>query len=85
VLIEKSYIMLGEESMFIRKITGNTLLVNRGEDNTPVMTHASGTAVNVINSADDELIDLDDDFGFSESRYNFADGKVYSTTKGIDV
>ena len=85
VLTEKSYIMLGEESMFIRKITGNTLLVNRGEDNTSVASHASGTAVNVINNADDELIDLDDDFGFSESRYDFADGKVYSTTKGIDV
>jgi hypothetical protein len=28
---------------------------------------------------------LDDDFGFSESRYDFSDGKIYSTTKGIDV
>lgn len=85
VLTEKSYIMIDGESMFIRKITGNSILVNRGEDNTPVTTHVSGSAVNVINDADDELIDLDDDFGFSESRYDFADGKVYSTTKGIDV
>jgi hypothetical protein len=85
VLTEKSYIMIGGESMYVRKITGNTLLVNRGENDTPVASHTSGTAVNVINSADDELIDLDDDFGFSESRYNFGDGKVYSTTKGIDV
>ena len=85
VLTEKSYIMIGGESMYIRKITGNTLLVNRGENDTPVTSHTSGTAVNVINSADDELIDLDDDFGFSESRYDFGDGKVYSTTKGIDV
>ena len=38
-----------------------------------------------INDEDDELIDLDDDFGFSESRYDFGDGKVYSTTKGTDV
>jgi len=85
VLTEKSYIMIDSESMFIRKITGNTLLVNRGQDNTNITTHASGTALNVINDADDELIDLDDDFGFSESRYDFADGKVYSTTKGTDV
>ena len=85
VLTEKSYIMIGGESMYVRKITGNTLLVNRGENDTPVASHTSGTAVNVINSADDELIDLDDDFGFSESRYDFGDGKVYSTTKGIDV
>jgi len=85
VLTEKSYIMIDSESMFIRKITGNTLLVNRGQDNTEITTHASGTALNVINDADDELIDLDDDFGFSESRYDFGDGKIYSTTKGTDV
>jgi hypothetical protein len=29
---------------------------------------------------------LDDDFGFSEYRYNFdGDGKIYSSTKGIDL
>jgi hypothetical protein len=85
VLLEKTYIMIGSESMFIRKISGNTLTVNRGQDNTPITTHAVGTALNVINNADDELIDLDDDFGFSESRYDYGDGKVYSTTKGTDV
>lgn len=85
VLLEKTYIMIDSESMFIRKISGNTLTVNRGQDNTPITTHAAGTALNVINDADDELIDLDDDFGFSESRYEFGDGKVYSTTKGIDL
>ena len=85
VLVENSYIMIGDESMFIKQITGNTLSVNRGQDRTQITTHASGTAVNVINDVDKELIDLDDDFGFSESRYDFGDGKVYSTTKGIDV
>lgn len=84
-LIEKSYIMIDSESMFIREITGNTLLVNRGQDKTDIVSHTAGTAINVINDADDELIDLDDDFGFSESRYDFGDGKVYSTTKGTDV
>ena len=85
VLIENSYIMINDEAMFIRKIIGNTLSVNRGQNNTQVFNHVSGTAINVINNSDDELIDLDDDFGFSEYRYDFADGKVYSTTKGIDV
>jgi hypothetical protein len=85
VLTENSYIMIGNEAMFIRKITGNTLSVSRGENNTQIFNHISGTALNVINNSDDELIDLDDDFGFSEYRYDFADGKVYSTTKGIDV
>jgi len=84
-LIVNSYIQIDNESMYIRKITGNSLLVNRGQDKTTITTHAAGTAVNVINDADDALIDLDDDFGFSESRYDFADGKVYSTTKGVDI
>ena len=84
-LVVNSYIQIDDESMYIRKITGNTLLVNRGQDKTTITTHVSGTAINVINDADDELIDLDDDFGFSESRYDFADGKIYSTTKGTDV
>jgi len=84
-LVEKSYIQIDSESMYIREINGNTLLVNRGQDGTATVEHLSGTNVNVINDADDTLIDLDDDFGFSESRYDFVDGKVYSTTKGIDV
>ena len=84
-LIVNSYIQIDDESMYIRKITGNTLLVNRGQDKTTITIHTSGTAINVIDDADDELIDLDDDFGFSESRYDFGDGKVYSTTKGTDV
>ena len=84
-LVEKSYIQIDNESMFIREIDGNTLLVNRGQDGTTVTTHTEGTAVNVINDADNELIPFDDDFGFSESRYDFGDGKIYSTTKGTDV
>ena len=84
-LVVNSYIQIDNESMFIREINGNSLLVNRGQDKTDITTHTSGTAVNIINDADNELIDLDDDFGFSESRYDFGDGKVYSTTKGTDV
>ena len=84
-LVVNSYIQIDDESMYIRKITGNTLSVNRAQDNTGIAIHTSGTAVNVINDADDELIDLDDDFGFSEYRFDFEDGKVYSPSKGIDV
>ena len=84
-LIAKSYIQIDNESMYIREINGNTLLVNRGQDSTPITTHAEGTALNVINDVDDELIDFGDDFGFSEYRYDYSDGKTYSTTKGTDV
>jgi len=84
-LIINSYIQIDDESMYIKKITGNTLTVDRAKDGTIAVEHASGTAVNVINDSDDQLIDFDDDFGFSEYRYDFDDGKIYSTTKGTDV
>jgi len=84
-LIVGSYIQIGSESMYIREIDGNELLVNRGQDNTSTVAHESGTTVNVIDNADDALIDLGDDFGFSEYRFDFDDGKVYSPTKGIDL
>ena len=71
--------------MYIRKINGNTLTVNRSQDGTIASSHASGTAVNVINSVDDDLIDLDDDFGFSETLTYFDDSKTYSPTQGIDI
>lgn len=80
-----SYIQIDQESMYIREIVGNTLLVNRAQDGTILTSHASGTSVNVIDIRDHDLIDLDDDFGFSEYRYDYGDGKTYSTTKGTDV
>jgi hypothetical protein len=84
-LISKTYIQIGEEVMFIREIAGNVIKVNRGENGTTATTHEALDAVNAIDAADDELIDLDDDFGFNESTFNFNDGKIYSTTKQTDV
>tara|TARA_Y100001937_G_C6979178_1_gene266919 strand:- start:11 stop:703 length:693 start_codon:yes stop_codon:yes gene_type:complete len=84
-LISKTYIQIGEEVMFIREIAGNVIKVNRGENGTIATTHEALDVVNAIDAADDELIDLDDDFGFNESTFNFNDGKIYSTTKQTDV
>ena len=71
--------------MYVKTITGNTLTVSRAQNATQIATHANGTAINVINHYDDDLIPEGDDFGFSEYRYDYADGRVYSTTKGVDV
>jgi hypothetical protein len=77
--------MVNEESMFIKDITGNRLTVLRGQDNTIPAIHEEGDVLNVINSADNELIEYGDDFGFDENYFDFGDGKVYSPRKGIDV
>ena len=84
-LVVNSYIQINNEAMYIREINGNVLLVNRGENGTTVAEHDSGSTLNVINSNDDVMISLDDDFGFSEYRYDYGDGRTYSTTKGTDV
>lgn len=84
-LVEKTYIMINGESMYIKDINGNTLTVLRGQDNTVAEIHEEGDAINIINSQDDELIPIGDDFGFNEDYFDFGDGKVYSPRKGIDV
>jgi hypothetical protein len=83
--IVNSYIQIGEESMYIKEINGNILLVNRGQDSSVISEHEPGTPVNVIDSNDAELIEFGDDFGFSEYRFDYEDGKSYSSTKGEDV
>ena len=71
--------------MFIRKITNETLLVRRGEDGTQALSHIQGSIVDVVNAADDALIEVGDDFGFSEERFDLDLGKTYSPSKGTDV
>ena len=79
------YIDIGEELMMIKTISGNTLTVKRGSDGTTKSSHINGDAVNIVNTADDVLVELGDDFGFSEQRFDYGDGRVWSPTKGADV
>ena len=79
------YLQIEDEVMYVRKVGETEILVNRGENNTVASTHIEGTAINIIDNLDNQLISLDDDFGFSEYRFDFEDGKVYSPSKGIDV
>ena len=52
------YIDIGEELMMIKSITGNTLVVKRGSDGTTKASHINGDVVNVVNTADDVLLNL---------------------------
>ena len=38
-----------------------------------------------VNAADDALVEVGDDFGFSEQRFDLPDFRTYSPTKGVDV
>ena len=84
-LTTTTYVAIDNELMYITAIDGNKITVRRGEDGTIIDTHTSGTNVDAVNAADDALVELGDDFGFSEQRFDFGDGKIYSPTKGVDV
>jgi hypothetical protein len=53
--------------MYVDSKSGNTLTVKRGQDATTKQAHVSGAAIKVITSADNDLIPVGDDFGFSDS------------------
>ena len=64
-LTAKTYVDLNGEELFIKSISGNKITVNRGQDNTTILSHVKGSPIKVINDADDALIAEGDDFGFS--------------------
>jgi len=80
-----SYIAIQNELMYIKEIDNETITVRRAEDGSISDSYIQGTAIDAVNSDDDALIEVGDDFGFSETRYDFGDGRSYSTTKGVDV
>jgi hypothetical protein len=85
LLSKNDYIMIEDEEMLITSIIENEIKVVRGKDNTIIVPHTKNSYIHIINDADDALIEQDDDFGFTEYRYDYGDGKTYSPTKGIDV
>lgn len=62
---ENRYITIDNEEIYVDRKEGNELYVLRGQDGTNITSHVSGTAVNLITTADNELIEFGDDFGFS--------------------
>ena len=66
-LVEDGYIIIDNESMKVEKITGNEIKVWRGQDGTTAATHVGGAGIGTITSADNDLIEVGDDFGFDGS------------------
>lgn len=84
-LVVDTFIEIDSEIMKIKSIAGNRITVRRGEYSTMITNHDFGAALNVITPQDTALIEPADDFGFSEFRYDYDDGKVYSPSKDEDV
>jgi len=84
-LVVDGYIYIGKELLQIREISGSTLLVHRGSDGTQADSHLAGVSIDAVTQADSDLVEPGDDFGFSEERFDFGDGKTFSPSKGIDI
>jgi hypothetical protein len=85
-LSKNNRIVIDSEVMKVLEIADpTTIIVRRGYDNTVISTHVQNTFINLLTSEDDNLIDVDDDFGFNEETITFADSRSYSPTRRIDI
>ena len=85
-LSSNTYIQINSEVFRIREINGTNLLVQRGQFGTKITEHYSGTAISQVDAQDSALIEVGDEFGFTESRSFFdVDGLEYSTVQGGDI
>ena len=82
-----NYIDINEEEVYVTKVntTDNKLTVERGKDGTTVKEHVKGSPLKLISAADNALIEVGDDFGFSGTTQTFGDGYVFSPSLGTDV
>ena len=64
-LTKATYVDVDGEEMYIDSISGNEVSVKRGQDGTTAKAHVRGAPVKEITDADDDLIEMGDDFGFS--------------------
>ena len=88
------YIVINNENMQIRSISGTDVTVYRAVDGTTAVDHVAGSIVNIISgtrtpdlplTGDDNLIVAGDDFGFNELTSFYQDYKDYSPSQGTDV
>ena len=64
----KKYVEIGGEEMFVTKISGNKITVERGKDETTIISHLRGAEIKGIDytsTEDSDLVEFGDDFGFS--------------------
>ena len=79
-------IIIDTEIMKVKEIPdGTTIVVKRGWDNTTAASHLENASIDVLSTADNVLVDVDDDFGFDGTIEDFTDGKTYSPTQRTDV
>ena len=64
-LTKSTYIDIDNEELYVKSISGNKVTVERGKDGRTAAAHLNGAEILAITDADDALIEMGDDFGFS--------------------
>jgi len=71
-------IIIDSEIMKIKTIPdATTIVVHRGYDGSTAVSHLENTVINLLNTADDNLVEPDDDFGFNGLIEDFTDSQQY--------
>ena len=79
-------VVIDSEIMKIQeKPDATTLVVKRGFDRTIKVEHLENTKINKLTTADDNLIDIDDDFGFNETSSIFTDSLQFNPATRTDT
>ncbi len=64
-----TYFEIDGESVYIKKVTGNKITIDRARDNTIAKDHVKGTALKSITQVDNDLIEIGDNFGFDGNTF----------------
>ena len=64
-LTKSTYIDIDDEELYVKSISGNKVTVERGKDGRTAASHLNGAEILAITDADDALVEMGDDFGFS--------------------
>jgi hypothetical protein len=67
LLSENSYFSIGEETIRVLDKSNNKLTIQRGSYGTKINSHVSGSEIKLITNADNDLIEVGDDFGFNDN------------------
>ena len=68
------------------EIDGSNVIVRRGQYGSKIGEHFANDKISQVDAVDAGMIEVGDEFGFTESRSFFdVDGQEYSNTLGTDV
>lgn len=78
-----SYITINGENMIVRSKSNSGNKIGLERSNPSI--HPTGSLINLVTNVDNDFIEPDDDFGFSESISFLEDFREYSTTLNEDI